>query len=615
MCGIGGVVGSRLGGGELRDALGRMAESMHHRGPDQGATRVLPAFDGGLAVRRLALLDVEGGGQPLENEDRSVVVLLNGEIYNHRALRCELEAAGHRFRTGSDGEVVAHLYEDLGDALLGRLDGMFAVAVFDLARRRLLLARDGPGMKPLYYVRRGSGVAFASEVKALIAGGFVTARPDPRALDVYLSAGFVPAPMTVFAGVEKLAAGTFAVVDGSGLTIDRFWSFGYRHDEPERSDEEHVDELEARLTAAVGTHLQGDVPVGAYLSGGWDSSLVSTLAARCSNRPLKTFSIVFPDDPDVDESRHSRLMADRLGSEHQEIEYRPAMFPDLLPRLLRQLEEPMAAVPAAPAFVLASLAGANVKAVIGGEGADELFGGYRWYRSPLPYWLRRVTPRPVARLGARWIPEARARRWMRICAAPDLIAADSEWRRFLTRQDKRELLFPELRSDGPDLAALRIPPELAATCRGSLERRLAHDIRGRLADAILITLDKTAMAHSLEVRAPFLDRGVVDLAARLPARLKMHRGREKVVVRKLAERLLPPEIARRRKQGLAYPRASWFEPPAYQRLREMLLDSADGGPFRRRPLERLLDRRPANAGENPPLAVLAILQTWWNEFL
>jgi asparagine synthase (glutamine-hydrolysing) len=616
MCGIAGIFASSLSADELHGALTRMANAMLHRGPDQGAVRLLPEIGGGLAVRRLALVDVAGGAQPIANESGDVLALLNGEIYNHEALRRELERQGHGFRTRCDTEVLVHLYEEHEDRFLARLEGMFGLAIFDLARRRLLVARDGPGIKPLYCAHTAAGFAFASEAKALFAAGIVQPHPDPVGLDICLATGFVPAPRTVFAGVEKLAAGTYAVLAADGEPERRtFWSFAYRAD-PEPLDERAaVDELERRLTAAVVSHLRADVPIGCLLSGGWDSSLVALLAARERSAPLETFSIVFPDAPDADESRFSRQMAAVLGSVHREIEFRPAMLPDLLPRYVRHLEEPISAVPEALVYVLASLAGAHVKGVIGGEGADELFGGYAWFRDPRPYWLRRVLPRPLAAAAHPFSRDERVRRWLRIVAASDLELADAEWRRHFLPSEKRALLRPELRSDGPDLAAVRIPAPLAASCSDSVQRRLALDLHGRLTDGILLAHDKVTMAHSLELRVPFLDRGVIELAERLPSRLKVHRGREKIVVRRLAERLLPAEIAARRKQGLAFPRRAWSGPEVGDRLRQMLLDGAERGPFDRAGLERTIARRSARRhGTDGWLTNLVMLQVWWNEF-
>jgi asparagine synthase (glutamine-hydrolysing) len=591
-----------------------MADVMRHRGPDQEAVLLLPELAGGLAVRRLALVDVLGGDQPIANEAGTVLALLNGEIYNHAVLRRELEAQGHHFRTRCDTEVLVHLYEELGDRFLARLEGMFGLAIFDRARRRLLIARDGPGMKPLYFARTAQGFVFASEVKALFASGLVEARPDLQALDVYLAIGFTPSPLSAFAGVERLPGGDYAVVDGAGVALDAFWRFAYRAEDPGLSDDAYVDELERRLTAAVESHVSADVPIGALLSGGWDSSLITTVAARTLGSRLKTFSIVFPDDPDADESRHSRRMAAWLGTDHLEIEYRPDQYLDLLPRVVRHLEEPLATIPTLLGFVLSSLAGAHVKGVIGGEGADELFGGYKTFRRPYPYWLRGLVPSPLAESVARRAPDHRVRRWMRIAAAPTPSAADAEWRRVLLPDEKSPILKPELRCAGPDTAPSLLDGELLATCRDSIQRRLAHEIRGRLADAILISHDKLAMAHSLEVRVPFLDRGVIELAELLPSRLKTRGGREKIVVGRLARRLLPPEIAARRKHGLAFPRSNWARSPAADRLRQFLLDGADRGPFLRLPLERLLRRRESMRGPNQVLATLVMAQAWWNEY-
>jgi len=614
MCGIAGIYGSGLSGEEARAALGRMAAAMSHRGPDQEAVVPLAEIGGGVAVRRLALVDLEGGGQPIASEDGRVLALLNGEIYNHVALRRWLEGRGHRFRTRCDTEVLAHLYEEEGDGLLERLEGMFALAIVDLARRRVLLARDGPGMKPLYVARTPRGVAFASETAALFASGLARPAPDLAALDVGLAVGFLPAPRTPFAGVEKLVAGTALGIGASGVETRTFERFAYRRDDPPSSDAEYVDELERRLDAAVASHLAADVPIGALLSGGWDSSLVATLAARRLGRPLRTFSLVFPDAPEIDESRHARLVARTIGSDHHEIEYRAERLPEILPAVVRHLEEPMAASPAPLSWLLASLAAAHVKGVVGGEGADELFGGYEWFRSSLPYAFRRAMPSGPARWAERRVADERVRRWLRIAAAPDLRAADAEWKRLWTPWEKRRLLRPGLFRDGPDLEPVQIGGELAASCRDGVQRRLASELRGRLADGILLKHEKLGMAHALEARFPFLDRAVVRLAERLPSRLKMHRGREKVVVRALAERHLPPEIAARRKQGLAFPPYGWLRPPAFPGLRSLLLDgAAGGGPFDRPAVERWLAGGPRGRLDDRRFAVLVTVQVWWSQ--
>ena len=616
MCGIAGIINTNRSPEELGPALSRMEQSLVHRGPDQGAVRLLPEMRGGLAVRRLSLVDLEHGDQPLANEDGTVVALLNGEIYNHSVLREELLEKGHQFLGHCDTEVLPHLYEECGDDFVERLEGMFGLAVFDLKRRRLLLARDGPGIKPLYYADTPKGFLFASEAKALFASGLISAAPDKFALDVFLGSGFIPAPMTAFDGVRKLRAGEMLTVDEGDVRVRTYWDFRYRTDDPPLSDEEYTRQLEDRLDAAVERMLRADTPVGAFLSGGWDSTLTATFAARRLGSKLKTFSIVFPENESADESKYSRLAAKRLGADHAEIEYRNRDLPALLPSLARHLDEPTAATPSALTFALSSLAGGSVKAVITGEGADELFGGYLWYRARYPYWMRYVVPRWAARLGARYAPDKRIRRGLRVVGAPSARHADAEWMRFTTVADKKRLLRPEWAAGGPDKEPVLISDELYATCSDSLQRRLASDIKGRLPEAILFKADKTSMAHSLEIRPAFLDPSIIDLAERLPSRLKFHQGREKIVVGNVARKLTPPKIANRRKQGLDFPARNWLQPELLRYLRRDLFANPKRGPFRPEFLESQFMAR-MEAGKNPPVfpAVVVMLQLWWNEFI
>ncbi len=609
MCGIAGIYGSFRSQMEIRSALEAMNSAQIHRGPDENGLCVARDFGAGLASRRLSIVDLEHGKQPVPNEDGTIHCVLNGEIYNHNDLRETLQAHGHRFRSRCDTEVVVHAYEQWGDSFLKHLHGMFALAVLDFRKRRLLLARDGPGMKPLYYHEGRDGLVFASEVKALFATGWISPQPNPEAIDVFLAVGLVPSPLTAFKGVSKLQPGEFLTIGTSGLNRDFFWRFHYNNREPKRSDKEYADELEAILIRAVRSHLAADVPVGAFLSGGWDSSLVAAFAAQHAGNRLQTFSLVFPDSPRVDESRYARLVAERLETDHHEIEYSAGSVVQQMPHLVRHLEEPFDSGPAALSYQLASLAVAHVKTVMSGEGADELFGGYEWMRLNWPYFVRRITPAWFIRLV---LPHVRKRRWRRallVFGSRTVVEADTEWRRTLVPDEKRELLKPEF-SGGPDIAPVILSPDILSTCSDSLQRRLAHDFTARLSEGILFAEDKVTMAHSLEQRMPFLDRSVVEFALRLPSRLKIRNGREKVILSHLARRHLPTEIFQRRKKGLGYPGRTWTRGPIAEYGRQVLMDAGDS-PFNRKALETWIRTRP-NDGR---ISRLIWLQCWWNEFI
>lgn len=613
MCGIAGIVNTGLAPEDIESALARMQQAMLHRGPDEGGSRVFAAQGAGLCARRLSIVDLEHGNQPIANEDETVFAVLNGEIYNHTALRHMLLSHGHRFRGCSDTEAILHLYEHAGIDFLDQLRGMFALAIYDVRRQRLLLARDGAGMKPLYLARTPRGFLFASEAKALFATGLVEPDPDLSAIDVFLAAGFVPRERTAFRGVEKLRPGQYLIVDAGGESSGEFWQVRYRPADPAQSDAGYADELNSLLTESVQSHLAADVPVGAFLSGGWDSSLTTTFAAQAMGRKLQTFSVVFPDDPEADESRFSRLMAKHLGTDHHEIEYRSSQLPDLLPKVVRHLEEPCCGIPTGVCYLLSSLAAKHVKTVITGEGADELFGGYERFRINYPYFIRRFFPKPLARIAVGWCSRpTRIRRGLRLLGASEDQLADAEACRIFSAADKRLLLRPEFHVDGSDMEPALISPQLLQSCRDRLQRRLGFEITGRLPNSILLSADKLSMAHSLEVRAPFLDRSIMEFALGLPSRLKVRRGREKVILRPLAQRHLPPEIAGRRKKGLAYPLNAWSRPPLDKYVRELLLDSA--GPFNRAYLERQLPFWSERVPGQPHIGCLVMLQTWWTEF-
>jgi asparagine synthase (glutamine-hydrolysing) len=609
MCGIAGIIGSDLPLDDVRVRLDAMRETMDRRGPDDARTVIFKEAGSGLAARRLSIIDLEGGAQPIANEDESVWAVLHGEIYNHVELRRELEAKGHRFRTRCDTEVLVHLWEEHGADLLDRLHGMFGLAVFDTRQRRLLIARDGAGMKPLYWAETKHGFLFATQIRAILASGLIRAEPDLEAVDTALASGLVPAPRSGFKGIHKMVAGSYRLVRPEGARGGSFWS--YRYDHRQRSASEHADDLEQRLRAAVASHLVADVPVGLLLSGGWDSSLVAALAVEQSTRRLKSFSVVFPEAPDLDEGRHARLMADTLGTEHHEIDFRIRDYETLLRDVCRTVEEPLATSPDLVWWRL--MKGCEeMKVLLSGEGSDELFAGYDEFRLLISHRLRFLFPRRLAAFGADHIDAFRWRRQLRILAADDDSLAEAEWYRKCTLERRRQLLpgFPHQRQQ--DLEPLRLPDDLLASCRSILDRRLAMAFARRLSDGILVVSEKLSAEHAIELRMPFLDRSVVDFGLSLPSRLKLRGRQEKFVLSILARRRLPAPIARRRKFGLRNPKLT-ARALLQKMARELLLDTGTSHDFfDRREIERFIDDcSQADTHRGELLWTLCRFQGWW----
>lgn len=611
MCGICGIFDARIPPGELTALLAAMNQAQAHRGPDEATVELTRHPWGGLAVQRLALVDPSGGRQPFVNETGTVRAVINGEIYNHVSLRQRLEDRGHRFRSACDGEVVVHLYEEEGTGFLSRLEGMFALAVVDEAAGRILLARDPAGMKHLYIARAPGRLAFASEAKALLASRLLPARPDADALLFYLRQGFVPAPRTAFSGLQRLEAGTWVLEERDGQSCGRYWHYSPRAI-PAETEEAAGEELEHRLRRAVGSHARADRPVGVFLSGGWDSSLVARFAAESAEGPLRTFSIVFPDHPDMDEARYSRQVAGFLGSDHAEIEFRADRAVEDLDPLCRCLDEPCSAAPAEVLFQLARGAAPIVRAVLSGEGSDELLGGYERLGTNWVYTLRRFIPPGLAATVGPRIPPGRLRRLSGLLAAASDLEADAAWMPGFFPDEAAMLLRPELREQLSRSCGVGISSALAETSRDLLERRLAWEFNQRLAELILFIGDRTTMAHSLEARMPFLSRPVVEFCLGVPSLWKVRNRRHKVLLGHLARKHLPPEIAARTKKGLGCPPAVWTRPAVFESFRRRLLDSS--GPFDRATLERnSVLRRPTRV-RGSLLRRLIFLQGWWDAF-
>jgi asparagine synthase (glutamine-hydrolysing) len=569
MCGICGIVSPN--GGALADRVAAMSATLVHRGPDSFGE--FSAGDVALAARRLSIIDLETGDQPIANEDGTLHVVQNGEIYNYRELRHELERAGHRFRTHGDTEVLVHLYEEHGDAFAQLLRGMFAVAIWDGARRRLVLARDRFGIKPLYYGAADGELSFASELRALPRGEI-----DLDALEAFLAFNSIPAPLTIFREIRKVPAGHILSWEDGRIRLERFARPApVPADEVREDDEaELVEELRSRVRDSVRAHLVSDVPVGVLLSGGVDSSFLAALAADESSEPLRTFSIGF-EERSFDELAGARLVAERYGTQHRELVLRPDAAL-LLPALAEAFDEPFADSSALPTFLVSQLAANDVKVALSGEGGDELFGGYYTYAADLL--ADRVGG--VARLARPLVErlpsssrkasfDYKAKRFVRAAHLPPL-ERHHGWKEIFSPDARAELTGRGAVFDPVSLLRARYDQTEGAD---ELARLQDVDLGVYLVDDLLVKTDRASMAHSLEARVPYLDTVVTNLALALPTRQKVRGLSKKVLLRKAAEPLLPSEIVQGRKRGFSIPAAAWLrgelEPFARETLSQNVL--------------------------------------------
>jgi asparagine synthase (glutamine-hydrolysing) len=609
MCGI---CGEWNPAGVDSERLARMNQTLVHRGPDDSGQVELGRA--GLAVRRLAIIDVPGGHQPIPNEQKTAWIVFNGEIYNYRELRRMLSGRDHEFQTSADTEVILHLYEEMGERVVEQLRGMFAFAIWDARKRRLLVARDRFGQKPLFYAFDGSRLLFGSEIKAILAALPATPPLDVGSLDDFLTLRFVPSPATMFEGIRKLPPGHLLVLQApdadagssgeSGrpsVEVKRYWKLDYL---PKKrlTETQALSELREHLFETVKSHLVSDVPLGAFLSGGMDSSLLVAVMSEIMGRPVPTFAIGVQEQ-DFNEIGFARQVAEHCGAElHEEV-----VWPDLvrlLPRMIHHLEEPSDPI-AACMYHASALAARHVKVVLTGDGGDEMFAGFdRYYGfskvrfyAALPAPLRRLLLGPLLRLmpdsagyknltqKARWIHELSFHQGGR------RYAEATAFFRF-GAQGKAGIYGPELvrRLTDRDATQCIVAGFEAAHTDEELDRLLYADVVTRLSEHSLMLTDRMAMAQSLEGRSPFLDHQLAAYVATLPARLKIHRGRLKYIMRKLAEPLLPASILERPKQGFMFPLGYWMKGPLVPVLERMLAESAlvEEGIFRREGIAGLL---------------------------
>jgi len=579
MCGIAGYYNFGNDGTSRPDVIREMTSTLAHRGPDEEACW---AKDGvGFGIRRLRVVDPEGGHQPMPNEDGTVRVIFNGEIYNHSQLRTELSGLGHRFQSRSDTEVIVHAYEEWGAACVDRFNGMFAFAVWDDPQKRLFLARDRLGIKPLFVHESPSGVVFGSELKAVLTAPWVPFEWDLEAIDSFLTYEYVPAPQTIVAGIKKFPTATTAAYSADGRKqTRRYW----RLEAGSESADARVaaSRLRELLADSVGLRLLADVPVGLFLSGGLDSTTLAALASRASAAPVETFTIGF-EDASYDEREYARIAARHFGTHHFERTVEPAVV-ELAERLAWSLDEPFADVSTFPTYLVSAHARESVTVALSGDGGDELFAGYDQYRAD--QWasrLRRATAgRPwqvVDALLERIPPTEKkkgavnfAKRFVEGLRYP----ADLEharWWIFTGPRERQALLSRSLRERLSDHDPLehyrsRLREGEAAGFRG-LQRQLYADITGYLPDDILTKVDRMSMAVSLEARVPFLDHRVVEHAMTIPGEWKLRRGESKWILKRALGELLPPTILNRRKQGFSMPMKNWLRGPLEPLLREM----------------------------------------------
>jgi len=568
MCGIAGFFGQGNA-----DVLRRMADRIRHRGPDGDGLLVDADAGAYLAHRRLAILDLAGGRQPMSTADESLTIVFNGEIYNFRELREELTRLGARFRTDhSDTEVLLHGWRQWGEELLPRLNGMWAFALIDRTRRCVFLARDRFGKKPLFWSRRGDTLAFASELTALREHPAVPTTLSRRALQKYFGYGYVPAPLTFFEGVQKLPGGHSLTFDLATREVRtrRWWHYRAEPFDHRPADAERrwTEEFSTLLDRAIARRLVADVPVGCFLSGGLDSSTVAALAMRhVGSERLKTFSIGF-DEASFDETRYARAVAAHIGADHQVETLSIQRALDILPDLAARLDEPIADASLLPTYLLCAHARRHVTVALGGDGADELLAGYDPFRA-LRYarWYERSVPKPVHRalsMLAAKLPvshrymsfDFRVKRMLRGLDHPSRLWLPT-WMAALAPSEMEELFGAPVDLEDVFSEAIEAWDECAID--DPIERTIAFYVRLYLQDDILVKVDRASMLHSLEVRAPFLDIELVDFLRRLPADMKLRGGTSKVVLRRAAESLLPSEVLTRGKQGFGVPIGQWLQ--------------------------------------------------------
>jgi asparagine synthase (glutamine-hydrolysing) len=637
MCGITGAIWNDPAKAVDAETLRRMTDVLRHRGPDdEGEHRsdyqVRPGRDAlpGVALghRRLAVIDLTSGHQPMPNEDETVWVVANGEIYNYHQLRRRLEGAGHRFRTDCDSEVIVHLYEDEDLEMLQYLQGMFALAVWDARKGQLLLARDRLGQKPLVYRHEANRLLFASELKSLLEVPGVPREVDPRALDEYLTYQYVPYPRTIFRGIAKLLPAHYLVYRNGDVSMGCYWDPDFNV-ERRRPYRDTCAELRETLTEAVRTRLQSDVPLGAFLSGGVDSTIIVGLMQKLNPDPVRTFSIGFPVAA-YDETRYARMAAERFGTAHEEFQVEPQAL-DVIERLVWHFDEPFADSSAVPTWYVSQLTKQHVTVSLTGDGGDELFAGYARYRAVrFADWFDQI-PAPFRRClaGKYWqkLPASTSqksilRRWKRFVEVlgQSPLRRYMDWIAIFNESRRAELYSDEFLDRLPNADPIEWLWSAAARSAGRDPVTMISltDLVTYLPCDLMNKVDIASMAHALECRQPFLDHRVVELAMSIPIDYKLRGGHGKRILLDTFADLIPKPIRKRPKMGFGVPLDTWFRGPLAGYAREVLLDShtLNRGFFRRKGVQQLLEDHQADRFDHSyRLWALLILELWHRQWI
>ena len=624
MCGIVGKMNFDLSAPVSPALIKSMADSIFHRGPDDEGYFVSGPI--GLGFRRLSIIDLSGGHQPLSNEDDTIQIIFNGEIYNYKELREYLIGRGHRFKTQTDTEVIVHLYEELGETCLERLRGMFAFAIWDQRQKSLFLARDRVGIKPLYYAQTRESVVFASEIKAILADPAIVTDVRPSIIDRFLTFDYVPGEDTLFRNIYKLAPGHCVTFRNGRAYKRQYWDL--RFDPAPFTMRQAKAELESLLEESVALHMIADVPVGFLLSGGVDSTAMLGLATGKTDKPISSYTIGFSDPNIPDERPYARLAAERFGSEHHETTISAQQFADFLPKYIWHMEEPVCEPPAVALYYVSKLARDYVKVLISGEGGDEAFAGYSNYRSLL--WMERAKrmPSPLRQILSAglvgFVPSrlpglrAKSAHFMESRLEDSYFSRTSHPARFFNREWKQ--FYTPAFARGIDKRVSAHPATKYMKnghAAGPLEKMLYVDTKTWLPDDLLIKADKMTMANSIELRVPLLDHKVLEFAASLPPEFKVHGFSTKYIAKKTLQQRVPKEILKRKKAGFPVPYEKWLRTELRDWVHDLLLDSRTigRGYFRRSAVEKLLEQDARERDYSKEVFDLAVLELWHRELL